>query len=312
TGYFDGNFKVRIINRSQGVNYSERPYRSFALLGDIKFDLGNRDFDKDFVAVGVYFLTDKAQAVDWTKNEIGFTFSFQKRLNKIKRTYLGIGMGLGVLQRSLSYENIFFQDQFNGLDDFNGTSSEILPQNIYNSGDLKTGIHLASNISRKWNIQTGVGLHYFLKSNFSFYKNQDDINYIGSRSNDAFPRINFITNFSYKIDVAQQFFPRLHYSIQGPHQIFQIGCSYRKSFYNFNQTAFHAGISLRSVASDAFLTPVDLGFLIGFEIKKVVFGFQYDAGLRDAKSYGQLTNSFEFSISLVGDYNNQSFICPEF
>ncbi|MEP7197747.1 MAG: PorP/SprF family type IX secretion system membrane protein [Saprospiraceae bacterium] len=312
TGFFDGNFKVRLINRNQWTNFTDKPNRSFALSGDIKFDLGNHLFDKDFLALGVYFLSDKSQALDWNRNEIGTNLAFHKRIDRNKRTYLSGGFGLAVLQRSLSYDNIYFQDQFNGLNDYSGSSSEILPQNIYNTGDLKFGFQFSSNINKKWAIQTGAGLHYLFKPNFSLYKTQEDPNYVGSKTNDAFSRINFITNLTYNYDQHQQFFPRLHYSKQGPQQLIQFGLSYRKSFYNFSQTAFHAGVSLRNAASETFFTPTDLGFLIGFEIKKVIVGLHYDAGISDAARYRNLTNSFEISISLIGDYNNQNFICPEF
>ncbi len=312
TGSFDGNFKVRLINRNQWVNFSDKPYRSFALSGDIKFDLQNRDFQKDFLAVGVYFVTDKAQFIAWTKNEIGVNLAFHKRINKSKRTYISSGLGIGVLQRSLSYDNIYFQDQFNGLDDYSLPSQEILPQNIHNSGDLKLGISLSSNLSNKWGIQIGSGIHYLFSPNFSLYYNQDDINYSGSKENIAYKRVNIISNFIYTINSSEQLYPRLHYAWQGPHQLIQIGTAYRKSFYNFSQTALHTGISLRNVASKDGITPIELGFLIGFEIKKIIIGLHYDAGIRDAGRYSQLTNSFELSISLVGDYNNQNYICPEF
>lgn len=312
TGSFDGNFKVRVIHRNQWANFASSPYKSFALSGDIKFDLRKQNFEKDFIAVGVYFLTDKAQALDWNKNEMGVNLAFQKRLNKIKRTYLSTGVGVGVLQRSLSYDNIYFQDQFNGLDEYDGSTNEILPQNIHNSGDLKLGIQIASILSKKWNIQTGIGIHYLVGPNFSLYNNQEDINYVGSKTNTAFTRINILGNLTYQLDRNQQIFPRIHYSLQGPHGLLQIGASYRKSYYTFNQTAIHAGMSLRSVSTAKSLTPVELGFLVGFEIKKIIIGLHYDAGIRDLAKYNQLTNSFEISISIVGDYNNQSFICPEF
>lgn len=312
TGFFDGNFKVRIINRNQWTNFTDKPNRSFSLSGDIKFDLGNHSFEKDFLAIGVYFLSDKTQALDWSKNEMGANLAFHKRLDNTKRTYLSGGFGLGVLQRSLSYDNIYFQDQFNGLNDYTGNSNEILPQNILNSGDLKFGLQLSTNLSSKWSIQTGGGFHFLFKPNFSLYKTQEDLNYVGSKINDGFTRINLITNLTYQYDQSQQIFPRLHISKQGPHQLIQLGVSYRKSFYNFSQSAMHAGISLRTAASDSFVAPTDLGFLIGFEVKRVVIGLHYDAGLRDAVKYSNLTNSFEISISLLGDYSNQSFICPEF
>ncbi|MBK9642977.1 MAG: hypothetical protein IPO72_17290 [Saprospiraceae bacterium] len=74
----------------------------------------------------------------------------------------------------------------------------------------------------------------------------------------------------------------------------------------------HAGIALRSVSSTSFITPVDFGLLLGFEVKRFIIGMQYDIGLRDAIKYQNPTHSFEISISIVGDYTNEGFICPEF
>ncbi|MFN8330330.1 MAG: hypothetical protein U0T81_03775 [Saprospiraceae bacterium] len=47
------------------------------------------------------------------------------------------------------------------------------------------------------------------------------------------------------------------------------------------------------------------------EIKKVIIGLHYDAGLRDLSKYGQLA-FLRIGINLVGDYNNRGFHCPEF
>lgn len=312
TGFFDGNYKVKLINRNQWINYSEKPLQTFAMSGDIKFDLGKANFEKDFLGVGVYFLTDRVQALDWNRNEIGVNFSFHKLLDKTRRTYIAAGTGLAVLQRSLSYDNIYFQDQFDGLNQYNGSTNEILPINIQNNGDIKLGINFSTKLNRNWSIQSGAGYHYIFSPNFSLYRNQEDPNYTGSKNNKALHRINFVTNLTYSLNNLEQLFPRLHINIQNPHQLLQTGISYRKAFYNFSQTAFHTGISLRVAGSDGSYSPTDLGLLVGFEIKKTIIGFHYDFGIRDASRYSHLNNSFEISISLTGDYNNQSFICPEF
>ncbi|MCC6816716.1 MAG: PorP/SprF family type IX secretion system membrane protein [Saprospiraceae bacterium] len=312
TGFFDGNFKVKLINRNQWINYSDKPLRTFALNGDIKFDLGKRNFEKDYIGLGVYFLTDKVSTLDWNRNEIGVNLAFHKLLDKYRKTYLAGGIGLAVVQRSLSYENIYFQDQFDGLNQYNGNTNEILPVNIQNNGDLKLGLLLSTQFNKKWSIQIGAGFHYIFKPEFSLYRNQEDPNYIGSKSNKAISRINVITNLTYKINQFEQIFPRLHFSAQFPHQLIQTGLTYRRSFYNFSQTAFHGGLSMRIAGSDNGYTYTDLGLLVGFELKKTVIGFHYDFGIRDASKFSHLNNSFEISISLTGDYNNQSFICPEF
>ncbi len=312
TGFFDGNYKVRLINRSQWLNFSDKPIRTFALNGDIKFDLGKRNFEKDYIGVGVFFLTDRVQALNWNRNEIGLNLAFHKRLDKYKKNYLAGGVGFAVVQRSLSYDNIYFQDQFDGLNQFTGTSKEILPINIQNNGDVKVGLQYSTELSQNWSFILGSGFHYIFKPQFSLFHNQEDPNYIGTKTSKALSRINVIANFVYKLNQNEQIIPRVHYSAQFPHQLISAGVNYRKSFYNFNQTAFHSGISFRMAGSESSYSLTDIGLLVGFELKKAVIGFHYDFGIRDASKYSQLNNSFEISISLTGDYNNQNFICPEF
>lgn len=312
TGSFDGNFKVRIINRDHWVKFADAPYRTFGISGDIKFDQSSKDFKGDFLALGAYFISDRGQILDWNKNEMGVSIAYHKLLDKIKKTYLSGGITLGILQRSISYDNIYFEDQFDGLDRYNGSTNEILPQNIHATPDLKVGLNYSTRMSKLWAIQIGSGMHYIFRPNFSFYKSLEDINYSGTKESKALIRTNTILNFSYKLDNFRQLFPKFYFATQGPLQILQAGINYRQSFYSLNQTAVHAGLSLRSVSSSSFLTPVDLGFLLGFEVKRFIIGMQYDIGLRDALKYGNPTHSFEISISLIGDYTNEGFICPEF
>ena len=140
TGSFDGNFKVRIINRDHWVKFADAPYRTFGISGDIKFDQSSKDFKGDFLALGAYFISDRGQILDWNKNEMGVSIAYHKLLDKIKKTYLSGGITLGILQRSISYDNIYFEDQFDGLDRYNGSTNEILPQNIHATPDQKSAL----------------------------------------------------------------------------------------------------------------------------------------------------------------------------
>ncbi|MBK9272264.1 MAG: type IX secretion system membrane protein PorP/SprF [Saprospiraceae bacterium] len=312
SGMFEGTVKVSLINRDHWVRFVENPYRSFGITGDIKFDLKSQDFKHDYLSLGAYFLSDRAQLLDWNKNEMGVGLSYYKKLNKAKNTYLSGGLGIGLLQRSLSYDNIYFQDQFDGLSEYNNPTGEILPINIHTTPDLKIGIGISTELTSSWNLQAASAIHYIFRPNFSFFKNLDDPNYRGVSDFRALIRTNTILNFIYEINKFEQFIPRLFVGTQGPHTIIQLGTGYRKSFYSLNQTAFHTAVAIRSVASDKLITPVDLGLQMGFEIKSFIIGLHYDIGLRDAIRFSNPTHSFELGLTWIGNYDNNGYVCPKF
>ena len=82
TGYFDGNFRFVLINRNQWTNLTADPNRSFALSGDIKFDLGNHNFAKDFIAMRRLFSDRQDANLNWTRNEIGTQLAFHRDWTK--------------------------------------------------------------------------------------------------------------------------------------------------------------------------------------------------------------------------------------
>ncbi|MBK7231363.1 MAG: PorP/SprF family type IX secretion system membrane protein [Saprospiraceae bacterium] len=312
SGMFEGTVKVSLINRDQWIKFVEDPYRSFGITGDIKFDLKNQDFRNDYLSLGAYFLSDRAQLLDWNKNEMGVGLSYYKKLDKFRNSYLSGGIGIRLLQRSLSYDNIYFQDQFDGLNKYDNPTQEILPINIHTTPDLKIGLGYQTQISSRWNMQLSSSIHYIFRPNFSFFKNLDDINYRGSSDYKALIRTNTIFNFVYEITKYEQIIPRIFIGTQGPHTIIQIGTGYRKSFYSINQTALHTAVSLRNVASGTSITPVDLGLQIGFEIKSFIIGLHYDIGLRDAIRFSNPTHSFELGLTWIGNYDNDGYVCPKF
>jgi type IX secretion system PorP/SprF family membrane protein len=312
TSAFNGNFKVSAIHRNQWIGLQDQPITSFCISGDIKFDLGFQDYKGDYFGAGVYFITDRTQLFDWNSNEIGLLIAFHKLLDKTDKNYLSIGFGLGVTQRSVNYDNIFFEDQFDGISKYNGTSLELLPPNIFSRPELKLGLQHNMALSSKWRMQSGLAIHYIFKPDLSFYKEFDNTDYSGTRSIKSPNKITAILNLIYHSSSSLDLFPKLLFTAQGPHQLLNTGFSVRKSFYNLNQTAFHAGITTRVVKNLSSYIPADLGFHAGFEIKDFLIGLHYDIGIKDAVKYSSPTHSFEISFTLLGNYDNNGYICPSF
>ncbi len=312
TSVFNGNFKVSTIYRNQWIGFQDQPITSYCITGDIKFDLGFQDYKGSYFGAGVYFLTDRTQLFDWNSNEIGVLIAYHKLLEKSNRNYLSLGFGLAVTQRSINYDNLYFEDQFDGIGKYNGQSQELLPPNIYSRPELKVGLHYNTALGGKWRLQAGLASHYLFKPDLSFYKEFDDKDYTGDRSIESPNKITTILNFIYHSNSYFDIYPRLLYVFEGPHQLINTGISVRKAFYTLNETALHAGVTTRIVKNLSSYIPTDLGLHLGFEIKNFVIGLHYDLGIKDAVKYSSPTHSFEISLSLLGDYENGGFLCPTF
>ncbi len=312
TSAFTGNYRVSAIHRNQWIGFQDQPLSSFCVLGDIKFDLGLQDFKSDYLGASVYFITDRAQQFDWNNNEIAVLLAYHKILDKSNDQYLSAGIGLGIIQRSVNYDNLYFEDQFDGLNKYNGSTNELLPPNIFSNPNIKFGIQHQVKLKRNLRVQTGLALHHLFKPDASFYKNFDNVDYNGSNSFASNLNVTGIINISYRLNNFTDFYPKLLVSSQGAHFLTNIGMNLRRSFYTLNQTAVHFGVNTRVVKNERSLAPVDLGFLVGFEIKNFILGMHYDIGIRDAVKYGAPTHSMEISLSLIGNYDNEGFICPTF
>ena len=312
TSAFTGNYRVSVLHRNQWIGFSDQPISSFCILGDIKFDFGIQNFKSDYFGASVYFITDRAQQFDWNNNEVSILLAYHKLLDKSNSQYISAGIGLGITQRSINYDNLYFEDQFDGLNKYNGGTSELLPPNIFSKPSIKFGLQHQVRLKSKFKLQSGLAIHHIFRPDVSFYKDFDNIDYTGSNSLKSDIKITGIVNANYKINNFTDLIPKLLISTQGPHFLTNLGMSIRRSFYNLNQTAIHAGMNTRLIKNLGGIIPADIGFLLGFEIKSFIIGMHYDFGIRDVAKYASPTHSIEVSLSLIGNYDNEGFICPTF
>lgn len=312
TGSFPGNFRVSSSYRNQWIGLQDQPLTQLIISGDIKFSFGYDSPLKDYIGAGVFFNTDRSQVFDWNTNEMAIQMAYHKLLNKNNRSFITGGLGFGVRQRSVNYDNLYFEDQFNGLDKYNGTSSELLPANIHASPTFNLGLQYQTFLSKKTHLQLGLSAQKILGNEFSFYNNFDNTDYIGTKENEAFKNILFITNLTYRYNNFEEIYPKLLVHLQGPHGIIITGISYRKAFQKSNQSAFHTGISARTAKSESSLAVTDLGLQLGLELGNFMIGLNYDFGIADLTRYKSPTQSFELSLRLMGEYDNQYNLAPRF
>src|SRR5687767_12110404 len=175
-GAIDGRYRVSIAYRDQWRSIVESPYTTMGVYGDLKIVPDERK--DDFFGAGISIISDRTALFNVNQNMLSLYGSYYKALNPDRGQYLAAGINVGIAQRNINYENIFFDDQFNGLDEYSLGTAEDLPANNFAFFDMGLGILYSTDLGELSNMSLGVSLDHIPGSSISFYHhtlNADDL-----------------------------------------------------------------------------------------------------------------------------------------
>ncbi|MBK6620626.1 MAG: PorP/SprF family type IX secretion system membrane protein [Saprospirales bacterium] len=310
TGAFDGSYRVGIIYRDQWRKVLESPYQTYSAAVDLRFGIDQRRGKaRDYAAIGLLFFADKVGGLDFSTNQISLNGAFHKSLNPRNSQYISIGIQGAISQRNLGYEDLYFSDQFNGVNSYGDPTGEDLPANNFAFADFSAGLNYSYAPKQKVGLFLGLAMHHFLSPSVSFYDPEID----ETPENKLFSK--YSAQFSLQLPLGErvQFIPRALAAIQGPHFVANGGASFRFQLSSSGGLALHLGSWLRPVWNEdnAFGLDAVVGML-GIEYSNVLFGVSYDAYLTDLTNARQGQGALEISIAYLGNYNNDSVLCPKF
>ena len=313
TGGFDGKFRVGGIYRDQWRAALEKPFTTFAGSLEISFPLQLfSNVYKDRAAVGLLFYTDDINGIDFTTNQMAVSGAFHKSLDVESRQFFTIGFQMGLGNRSVNYENLFFEDQFNGVDGYTLATDEDLPENNFSFSDFSVGLNYTITPRKGLSIFAGAALHHIFEPEFSFYARQGN-EFIEPESSKIYQK--YSGQFSAQIQLADrlQLLPRFLFALQGPHLEMNAGTNFRYLLTDYNSTAVHFGAWVRPVTNEKngfFLDALVL--MAGLEYNNILVGLSYDANLSDFSVNGQTRGAIEVSVAYLGNYENETVLCPKF
>ena len=313
TGGFAAKYRVSAIYRDQWRGPLEESIAVFGAAIDLRFDMNSRALEGDAAAAGLYFTSDQVGPFDLSTNTIALSGAYHKALDLNNSKYLSAGVQLATTQRNLLYENLVFQDQFDGVDQFNGVTTEDLPENNFSFGDFAFGINYVSTPSSGISLYLGATAHHLLEPQVSFYSNDQDEQQQILASSKLFRRYGFHGGIATDISENTRIAPRVFFTNQGPHTSVSIGNTFiiepsRTDVFNMHLGAW---IKLAQDFDDA-ISPDVLGFLAGFGVGDLLIGLSYDLNLRDVVNYQTGQGAFELSISYFGNYEDEGGACPTF
>jgi type IX secretion system PorP/SprF family membrane protein len=305
TGAFDGKYRVGAVYRDQWRALLDQPYQTFAFGADMRFATSRTASSKDKIGVGITFMNDRVNQTDFSTTQLGVSAAYHKSLNAFNTQYLSAGLQFGLNQRNVNYDYLSFQDQFDGISQFNKPSFEKLPENNFGFGDLSLGVNYTSAPKGKTGLFLGFAMHHFAQPNISFYQRPD------IAANKLFTRYSAQMNVQIPVNRRVTFTPRLLATLQGPHLEMNMGANVR-SVVNTGGTAIHIGGWVRPVKNLKNISVDAVALLFGMEFNNILFGLSYDLNIPTLTNYKKFQNSFEISLIYLGDYENDELLCPQF
>jgi type IX secretion system PorP/SprF family membrane protein len=303
SGLMEGRYRIGVNYRDQGRGTLDFPMRTFAGSFDLKFDVPTQSQYKDSYGVGLLFYSDRVSGFDFNTTNMSVAGAYHKALNLESNQYLSLGFQAGVIQRSVTYDNFVFQDQFNGTTGFTFNTREPLPANNISFGDFSTGVQFTSAPTNRVGFYVGGTIQHITAPTISLKVYNTNINKM-------YRLYSVYGGMTIPVGYNLQITPRVFAAAQGPHLEGMVGSNFR--FAIDEKTAFIAGPWVRLVRNDrsgSSYSFSDAIALVGFEYNKINLSFSYDTSFG---AYRNRFGAFELAISYIGNYDNDDDFCPKF
>ena len=310
-GAFNGTFRVNTIYRDQWGDGLDDPYATFAVSGDAKLDFSKK-FDKgDYFAVGLLFFADRYGAYDFNTNIVSLSGAYHKLLQKHNNQFLSVGFQVGINQKNINYENLVFGDQFDGLNSFGNNTSEILPPNNFGLFDLGLGVNYSITFNSNTAIYLGGSMMHITEPNIAFFGQSDVVQPPFETENKLFRKYNGYIATSFPLAESFYLTPRALISLQGPYMEVVAGTGFKLEIPN-SLSFWQFGLWARPVKDLEGFSLNDIIVQSGFQFNSFAIGLSYDINLTGLSNSNIYRSSFELSLSLIGKYENDDNICPQF
>jgi type IX secretion system PorP/SprF family membrane protein len=277
-----------------------KPYQT--LSASLDAPIIKRKFQRDVFSLGIILSGDRAGDSEYGTTSGELSLSYIKALGRSNRFFWGFGLRGGYTQRTINYEKLSFDVQYNGFFyDSNLPIGEHFTVSNINFVDFAVGTHIFYQSGYDENFKAGYSLTH---------PGQPDISFLGDNS--VRLPMKHCLYIAYEREIAQHIYlqPSIHTFLQDNFREILIGANFKhvKITNPDAYQAFYYGLHTRTAdAAVAFF---------GFDHRKMHMGFSYDINyslLRRA-SYG--LGGFEISVCWLFNRSKVSRIkmvpCPMF
>ena len=261
TGPSDADLRVAAQYRTQWGSVTV-PYNTMALMSDYSLKVGANSDDQ--VGIGFSLMNDEAGDGHLRNTQAHISCAYHKSLGADATSSISFGVQAGVIQRSVDFSKLYFDNQYTGDGfDLNASSRESFDRLNYIVPDVSAGLSYFNASADNFDYYIGGSLFHLNEPNMSFTKEVTE---------PLYRRVNLYGGMDFYINESFSIGPRAVYFAQGPHSEFNIGAVARFSFgsnpFDDNPNAFSIGATYRAADAGVLMTRFDYG--------PIALGLSYD------------------------------------
>lgn len=280
TGFFDGNYRINGIYRSQWTSVPV-PYRSISFAADGRFK--TKKMTKDCFGVGIVFNNDGSAITNYNTNQIYLSGSYIHSLNKDSTLLWSTGLTAGISNNSFNYNKMTFDDQYqNSTYNSSNNTGENFSNTATTLADINLGTLFQYTLKQRAFVQYGISYHHVNSPKISF-QNNSNIKIDSKLTN----YLSFQYPIAPKIDILIEAL----YSHQGKYNEIVPGAQFKFLLEQKNNQAISVGAYYR--LKDAAIAR------IVYQFKTLTAGIAYDVNMSKFKAATNSNGAFEFYVTYI-------------
>ena len=288
TGKFREDYRIGGVYRNQWKQINAS-FASTGIFADVNFRKNISSPNK--IGVGVMVINDELGDDQYRNQYYQLSLAYHKTLDRLKRNRLSGGLQIGYVNKNLNTDNLIFNSQYNGWQQTNNPSGEILSGNSLGYVNVNTGLFWDCVISSKFDFYVGVSL-------FNLTQPKEQL-VVAGESNKLGIRQNYNIGANYMLTKNISLLPAIQITRQLKAMDFNLGGAIGYSVISgkLNQGTVMLGAWYRT--QDA------VNVYGGIKYKNYQLGMSYDItvsslnNIKNAPDIGRSKNVGAFEITLI-------------
>ena len=209
TGQFNGDYRFAGNYRNQWSAVTI-PYATFSMSGDARNAFGQKN-----IGLGAIFNHDNTGDSRFTTTVFNVAGSYLYPIKEDASQIISVGLQTGVTNKTLSYDELRFDAQYNGISFQNGLPNrENFNTNSQTFMNLHAGLGYVNQISEREKFDIGISLFNITKPKESYFNNQ---------AIELDRRFSAHTSYQFQVSSAIDLIPAMFFMRQGKYFEYIVG-----------------------------------------------------------------------------------------